>query len=57
MRVEEAINIIEDLSKGQGFYGRVLERIDEFNDDEMKSFEKFVEPLKDPVDLVMAFEQ
>lgn len=57
MKVQDAINIIEDLSKGQGFYGRVLERINEFDDDEMNSFEKFVEPLKDPVDLVMAFEQ
>lgn len=60
--VYQVIEVIEMLSKSQGFYGRLFEEImymDEYEPDKFKVFAEIVEKqeFKDPVDVVMFFEQ
>lgn len=54
----DVVNLIKDLSKSQGFYGRLLEQIKNFSEDQMKEFSELVEKEKfsDPVDVVLFFE-
>lgn len=56
MTREQAINIIKDLSKSQGMYGRIYETIQDFDEDDFLKFDALVEPLHDSVDLVLFFE-
>lgn len=60
-RVDEVIEVIELLSKSQGFYGRLLEQIlylQEYEPDQFEHFKMVVEnqKFKDPVDVVLFFE-
>lgn len=54
----QVIEIIQQLSHSQGFYGRLLRQIKNFSAEEMRTFIKAVEEqnFKDSVDVVMFFE-
>lgn len=56
--VEKVIEVIKDLAKSQGFYCRLLEAIENFNEDEMEMFKTDVESQRfsDPLDVVLYFE-
>ena len=60
--VDQVIEVVRMLSKSQGYYGRLLERIMYLYEDEPYAFEEFariVEEQKftDPLDVVLFFEQ
>ena len=59
--VLQVIEVIQQLSHSQGFYGRMLERILYMQAREPESFETFkneveAQNFKDPVDVVLYFE-
>ena len=59
--VLQVIEVIQQLSHSQGFYGRMLERILYMQAREPESFETFkneveAQNFKDPVDVVLFFE-
>ncbi len=56
MKFEEAKGIIAELSRSQGFYGRLLRDIEEFTKEQKKAFTKFVKPLNSDLDLILAIE-
>ena len=58
MNRNEIRNTIETLAKSQGFYGRVLNTIDETEPEKQEKIwdELEAQNFKDPVDLVMYFE-
>ena len=58
MKYEEFLNCIEELAKMQGYYGRLLTRIKELDEDELTQFKMKVEEqhFKDMLDIVMYFE-
>lgn len=43
MKFEEVMLLIRNLSKAQGFYGRLLRDIKELNVDGLEKFKKFIE--------------
>lgn len=60
--VEEVIEVVQMLSKSQGFYGRLLEEIMYIQEYEPEKFETFKEIMEEqgfenPVDVVLFFEQ
>ena len=60
--VEKVIEVVQMLSRSQGFYGRLLEEIMYIKDYKPEQFETFKEVIeeqefKDPVDVVLFFEQ
>jgi hypothetical protein len=60
--VEQVIEVVKMLSRSQGFYGRLLERImylKEYEPEDFETFKQVVEEqgFKDPVDVVLFFEQ
>lgn len=60
--VEKVIEVVQMLSRSQGFYGRLLEEIMYIKEYEPEQFETFKEVIeeqefKDPVDVVLFFEQ
>ena len=61
MCIDEILDVIENLSKSQGFYGRLLARLEELKNEDVQSYQKVVQELegqnfKDSVDLVLYFE-
>lgn len=59
--IDEVIEVIEMLSKSQGFYGRLLEQIlylQEYEPDQFEYFKMVMEKqnFKDMVDVVLFFE-
>lgn len=59
--VEEAIELVRQLSHSQGYYGRLLERIlyvKEYGPETFEEFKMVVEEqyFKDPVDVALFFE-
>lgn len=59
--MDKVIEVISDLAKSQGFYGRLLENLleaKEYNSQAYEEIKNVVESakLKDPVDVVMFFE-
>lgn len=58
MKRDQIYNVISDLAKSQGFYGRVLSAIDSMDETSLDEFYTELENanFKTPVDLVMYFE-
>ena len=58
MKYEEIRQIIANLAKSQGFYGRVLAQFDYFPESELNKAKDLLEAenFTDPVDVVMFFE-
>lgn len=59
MSYEEIIHVIQALAAGNGFYGRLLSRINVMEELEQRELARELErqQFKDPVDVVMFFEQ
>jgi hypothetical protein len=59
MKREEILNTFRQLAQGQGFYGRLLNSLEEANEESRESFLKELEGqnFKDPVDLVLYIEK
>ena len=55
MTLENAMKSVEDLSKSQGFYGRLLRSLNE-NPKAKEKFAELCQDWKDPVDMVLALE-
>ena len=53
MNSEEILNTIKDLAKSQGFYGRLLEQIQD-NEEALEYLEQ--QNFKDAVDLILFLE-
>ena len=55
---EDVINVLAELSKSQGFYGRLLRDISEMDDDECTELEHIIESqnFTSALDVVMFFE-
>jgi tryptophan 2,3-dioxygenase len=58
MSYKEFLKVIEDLSKAQGFYGRLLRQIEFMTPKQTASLKAWVKKknFKDALDVVMAFE-
>jgi hypothetical protein len=59
MKFDAIKETIKSLAQSQGFYGRLLEGINELPEDKLSVFREEMEKqnFKDPVDIVMYFEQ
>ena len=62
MKIDEILELISELSKSQGFYGRLLEQLLEVKENDPLQWEEIVEDLesknfKEPLDVVLYFEQ
>ena len=60
--VNQVIGVVEMLSHSQGFYGRLLNRIKDMEENELDNFVQFKtiveeQHFTDPVDVVLFFEQ
>ena len=58
MKREEILNTFRQLAKGQGFYGRLLNSLEEADEESREAFltELEEQDFKDPVDLVLYLE-
>ena len=58
MKFEEVMLLIRNLSKSQGFYGRMLNAIEELDADGLEEFKTFIEEknFKDSLEFVMFIE-
>lgn len=61
MKFDEIIQIIKDLAKSQGFYGRLLYEIEDAKENDREKYERIKVTLeeqnfKDAVDMVLFFE-
>jgi hypothetical protein len=58
MKIEQIIEVIKDLAKSQGFYGRLLNDIENMSDGEFAYFKEVLEEqnFKDAVDLIIYLE-
>ena len=50
------VNTIKTLALSQGFYGRVLNRLMEMDEDELESLKADLPQFKDALDIVFYFE-
>lgn len=59
MKIDEILNVIKALAKGNGFYGRLLSHIQNLPKDEYEIFVKHIEHqnFSGTVDLILFFEQ
>lgn len=60
--VDDVIEVVQMLSNSQGFYGRLLEKIEFIRHYEPEEFEKLVKIVEEqkftePLDVVLFFEQ
>lgn len=58
MTFEEALKVVKGLSKSQGFYGRRLNYMKEFTEEQKAEFTKVLEKnnIKTGLDLIFLFE-
>lgn len=56
MKREQIFDTLKALARSQGFYGRVLEQLEELPDDDYENVMDELEKCSDPLDLVMFFE-
>ena len=58
MKFEEVMLLIKNLSKSQGFYGRMLRDIKELDVDSLDKFKTFIEEknFKDGVEFILFIE-
>lgn len=62
MKMEEILAIMKSLARSQGFYGRLLNAIEEIKQQDADRYNELVKTLEaqnfnDPVDVVMYIEQ
>lgn len=50
------VNTIKTLARSQGFYGRVLSRLAELDNEELESLKSDLPQFKDALDVVFYFE-
>ena len=55
---EQAKEIVKNLARGQGFYGRLLESMNNFDDEQIEQFTEDLKcnKVKDTMDLIIYFE-
>ena len=58
----EILNVIKELSMSQGFYGRLLARLQEVEEFDPEAYDEFMtqleeENFQEPLDVVLYFEQ
>ena len=51
------VNTIKTLALSQGFYGRILERLSELENEEIERLKSDLPQFKDALDVVFFFEQ
>lgn len=58
MKYEEFLQVVKTLAKSQGFYSRVLRKIESLRGEELDDFKEHIEEqnFKDAVDVVYYFE-
>lgn len=58
MSGEQAIAVIRNLASSQGFYGRLLNTIENFTDEEMEEWNEIIEnqEFTDDLDLILWLE-
>lgn len=58
MNRKQAIAVIRNLARSQGFYGRLLNAIENFTDEEMKKWNETIENqgFTDDLDLILWLE-
>ena len=58
MTAKDVINVIEELSQSQGFYGRLLRDIKSLNANDFREFCRVIEEqnFRDSLDVVLFFE-
>ena len=58
MKAKDVINVIEELSYSQGFYGRLLRQIKGLNAEDFREFCRVMEEqnFRDSLDVVLFFE-
>lgn len=56
MSFEEALEIIDDLSYSQGFYGRLKRDLIAMDEESQKQFEKSIKDCKTSLDLILWLE-
>ena len=58
MKAKDVINVIEELSYSQGFYGRLLRDIKNLNANDFREFCRVMEEqnFRDSLDVVLFFE-
>lgn len=56
MTGKEVYSVIESLARSQGFYGRLLSRLNEVGEDVANEFLDSFADCKDMVDVIMAME-
>ena len=58
MKYEEFLQVVKTLAKSQGFYSRVLRKIESLQGEELEDFREHIEEqnFKDAVDVVYYFE-
>lgn len=59
MNFEQVLEAVRGLSRSQGFYGRMLEQLENLTSEQRKEFEEALEEngVLDVIDLVMFLEQ
>lgn len=59
MDYQAILQVIQDLAKSQGYYGRLLEAIQEADEDEIQELKESLEAMefKDPIDFILWVEQ
>lgn len=55
MDFEKAKSVIKSLAKSQGFYGRLLEQIEDFTDEQKADFEEMLKENNVETDLDLIF--
>lgn len=58
MTFEKALEVVRELSSSQGFYGRLLQNMEDMTEDEKAELEQDLEynKVKDRMDLIFLFE-
>lgn len=58
MRVDDLIRVCKDLAKSQGFYGRLLARLEEMDEQDLSDIDSAMQSanLKDDLDIILWLE-
>lgn len=58
MNGEKAIEVIRELSKSQGFYGRILQNIENFTEEQKEEFNNMIKnaEIENEIDLILFLE-
>lgn len=56
MKSNEVLDLIKELSKGQGVYGRLLRALNEADEDDRNEFLDSFEDCRDSLDVILRIE-